>query len=189
MEPQDQPQNEDAIEANEATQQAAQQAAQQGADEDTIEAAQHGDQDELAELKTAVERMKEDRLREQADIDNQRKRMAREMDNARKFANERLLKELLPVLDSLEASLKAEGDAANIREGVALTLKEMLRVVGAHGLQAVEAEGARFNPELHEAVQTIEQPGVDSETVVTAFQKGYILNERLIRPAMVVVAK
>lgn len=182
MEPQDQPQNQDAVEANEAINQAV--------DEEAIQAEQHdaGD-DELAELKAAVAQMKEDRLREQADIDNQRKRMAREMDNARKFANERLLKELLPVLDNLEASLKAEGDVASIREGVELTFKEMLRVVDAHGLKVVEAEGARFNPELHQAVQTVEQPGVASETVVTAFQKGYTLNERLIRPSMVVVAK
>lgn len=145
---------------------------------------------QLGEAEAKLAEMRETVLRERAELDNQRKRLQRDLDQARKFANEKLLAELLPVLDNLERGLAAEGgDAAALRGGVELTLRDFLRVVGANGLNAVGTIGEAFDPERHQAMALVEMPELGSGKVAMVMQKGYVLNERLLRPAMVSVTK
>ena len=147
--------------------------------------------DELEALRGELEQLKAQSLLERADLDNQRKRIAREIDNARRFANERLLGDLLPVFDSLDAGLAAAGSEPNpLREGMELTYKQLLKVAADNGLVLLDPAGQAFNPEHHQAISQVPAPaGVAPGTVVTVFQKGYLLNERLLRPALVVVAQ
>lgn len=145
-----------------------------------------------AELETAqaeLAQMREEVLRERADIANQRRRQERERDSARKFANERLLGELLPVIDSLEAGLQAPADkTSHLREGMELTLKQLLKVVSDNGLVVVDPVGQPFNPDHHQAMSTVDSDEIAPDHVVQVYQKGWLLNERLLRPALVVVS-
>ena len=135
-------------------------------------------------------RLREDSLRERAELDNQRKRLARDLDMARKFANERLLGDLLPVIDSLEAGLNVPGDTAqHLRDGMELTLRQLLKVATDNGLVAVDPAGQPFNPEHHQAMSMVESPEHAPGHVVQVYQKGWLLNDRLLRPALVVVAR
>ncbi len=152
------------------------------------------DTDPLAmELEAALAeltQLREDSLRERADLENQRKRLERERDMARKFANERLLGELLPVIDSLEAGLNAAGGSASaLREGMELTLRQLLKVTGDNGLIAVDPTGQAFNPDQHQAMSAVESAEHAPGHVVQVYQKGWLLNDRLLRPALVVVSK
>jgi molecular chaperone GrpE len=133
--------------------------------------------------------MQEERLRERAELDNQRKRLARDVDMARKFANERLLGDLLPVFDSLDAGLSTAGSHDSpLREGLDLTYKQLLKVAADNGLQLIDPVGQPFNPDQHQAISRQDGSDAAPDTVVQVFQKGYLLNERLLRPALVVVA-
>jgi len=144
----------------------------------------------IAELEAALLAVRDEQLRERAELENQRKRLVRDVEQARRFANERLLNELLPVLDNLERGIAAAGtDFDKLREGVELTLKQLLKVVEDHGLTVVDATGQPFNPEQHQAVSMVESAEHPSNTVVQSMQKGYLLHGRLLRPALVVVAK
>lgn len=146
-------------------------------------------QAELEQLQAAVAHMQEERLRERAELDNQRKRLARDVDMARKFANERLLGELLPVFDSLDAGLQAAGNESSpLRDGLELTFRQLLKVAADNGLQVVDPIGQPFDPDRHQAVSRQDGGAAPPDTVVQVFQKGYLLNDRLLRPAMVVVA-
>ena len=146
--------------------------------------------DEAEALRAELEQLKAQSLIERADLDNQRKRMARELDNARRFANERLLGDLLPVLDSLEAGLANAPAEDPLRAGLELTQRQLLRVAEINGLVTVApAAGEPFDPERHQAMSMIDAPGIAPGAVAQTFQKGYVLNERLLRPALVVVAK
>lgn len=143
-----------------------------------------------AELEQLLGAAKDEQVRLIAEMDNQRKRAAREVDSARKYGAERLLTDLLPVIDSLEAGLsQGGGDAAKLREGMELTLRVLMKTVEANGVSALNPAGETFNPELHQAVATVDAPGVAAGQVVSVFQKGFRLNERLVRPAMVTVAR
>lgn len=143
-----------------------------------------------AELEAINAELHERNLREHAELENQRRRMTRDLEQARRFANEKLLNELLPVYDGLERGLAIEsGDAAAVREGLALTLKALLKVAQTHGLVQVDPLGQPLDPERHHAVSMVEAPGSAPGTVVTVLQKGYVLNDRLLRPALVAVAK
>ena len=145
---------------------------------------------QLGECEAKLAEMRDTVLRERADIDNQRKRLQRELDQTRRFANEKLLADLLPVLDNLERGLAAEGsDYAALRGGVELTRRELLRVTEASGLKATGVIGEAFDPELHQAVGMVESAEQASGQLATVMQKGYVLNERLLRPAMVMVVK
>lgn len=145
---------------------------------------------QLAEADANLAAMRETVLRERADLDNQRKRMQRDLEMARKFANEKLLAELLSVIDNLERGLAVEtADAGALRGGIELTLRELLRVVEASGLKAVGQSGEAFNPDHHQAMQMVSDSGQPAHTIVSVFQKGYMLNERLLRPALVTVAE
>ena len=147
-------------------------------------------QAELDSANGELSKLREDVLRERADLENQRRRVARDVDVARKFANERLLGELLPVIDSLEAGLaQAPGDAGALREGMELTLRQLLKVVGDNGLVAVDPKGEPFNPEHHQAMSMVPGGDTPENHVVQVYQKGWLLNDRLLRPALVVVAQ
>lgn len=145
---------------------------------------------ELEAAQAELTRLREDSLRERAELDNQRKRLARDVDMARKFANERLLGDLLPVIDSLEAGLNVPGDTAqHLRDGMELTLRQLLKVANDNGLTAVDPAGEAFNPEQHQAMSMVESPEHAPGHVVQVYQKGWLLNDRLLRPALVVVAR
>lgn len=146
--------------------------------------------DEIEALRAELEQLKAQSLIEHADLDNQRKRMAREVDNARRFANERLLGDLLPVLDSLEAGLANAPADDPLRAGLELTQRQLLRVAEINGLVTVApAAGDAFDPEQHQAMSMIDAEGIAPGAVAQTFQKGYVLNQRLLRPAMVMVAR
>jgi molecular chaperone GrpE len=129
----------------------------------------------------------------QADIENLRKRAERDLANARKFALERFSQELLPVRDSLEMGLSAfaEDNAHQdkLSEGVELTLQMLTGALEKFGVTEVDPLGELFNPEFHQAMSMQERDDVAPNTVVTVVQKGYLLHDRLIRPAMVIVSK
>ena len=145
---------------------------------------------ELEALKGEMEQLRAEVLRERADLDNQRKRLARELETARKFANERLLSELLPLFDSMEAGLAAAEKADPLREGLELTLRQLHRIAESNGLLEVAPHpGESFDPDRHQAMSMVEAGALPPGSVVQVFQKGYVLNERLLRPALVVVAK
>ena len=131
-------------------------------------------------------------LRLQADIDNLRKRNERDLANAHKFALEKFAVDLLPVKDSLEMGLAAAGenaDIARLKEGGELTLKMLASAMDKYNIKEINPLNEIFNPEYHEAMSMQEREDVAPNTVVTVVQKGYLLNERLIRPAMVMVSK
>lgn len=132
-------------------------------------------------------------MRTQAEMENLRRRSEKELQNAHKYALEKFAKELLLVLDSLELGIQAAaGDSpevAKLREGSELTLKQFLAALEKFNIQPVEPLGQKFNPELHQAMAMEPSASTDPNTVVKVFQKGYVLNDRLLRPAMVVIAQ
>jgi molecular chaperone GrpE len=144
----------------------------------------------IAELEASNTELRETMLRERADLENQRRRLQRDLDQARRFANEKLLNDLLPVYDSLERGLAVEGgDVAAIREGISLTLKALLKVAESNGMVQVDPVGQPLDPERHHAVSMVAAPEQAPGTVVSVLQKGYVLNDRLLRPALVAVAQ
>lgn len=127
-----------------------------------------------------------------AEMENLRKRTERDVQNAHKFALERFFGELLPVRDSLELGLVAASnsvDIASLREGVELTLKQLAAAMEKFGICEVNPQAARFDPNLHEAMAMAPTDQAEPNTVLQVVQKGYTLNERLIRPAKVIVAQ
>ena len=131
-------------------------------------------------------------VRTKAEMDNVRRRTERELENAHKYALEKFASELLPVIDSLEMGVLAASDEntdiTKIREGTEMTLKMFETVIDKFGIKSVHPEGQDFNPEHHQAMSMIDSPEHEPNTVINVMQKGYLLNERLVRPAMVVVA-
>ena len=128
-------------------------------------------------------------LRAKAETENMRRRAAEDVDKARKFAVENFASELLAVKDSLEAALAAESPSVeNMKDGVELTLKQLTAAFAKFNLNDIDPLGEKFDPHQHQAIQVVEsdQP---ANTVVTVLQKGYRLNERTLRPALVMVAK
>jgi len=146
--------------------------------------------EQIEALKGELEQLRAESLRQHADLDNQRKRLARDIDMARKFANERLLSELLPLFDSLEAGLLIAPQADPLREGMELTLRQLHRIAENNGLvEVAPVPGDNFDPERHQAMSMASAEGVPPGAIAQLFQKGYLLNERLLRPALVVVAQ
>jgi molecular chaperone GrpE len=130
--------------------------------------------------------------RAQAEMENLRKRTSRDIENAHKYALEKFVNELLPVIDSLVLGIQASEttpDSDSILQGMNLTLKKFTDTFEKFGVQVVDPQGEKFNPDLHDAVSMAETDEVESGNVMSVLQKGYELNGRLIRPAMVVVAK
>jgi len=132
-------------------------------------------------------------LRTQAEMDNLRKRAERDVQNAHKFGVEKLVGELLPVMDSMEMGMSAvdssDDATAKLVEGMELTLKMFVDALQKVGVTQVDPMGEVFNPEFHQAMSMVENPDAEPNTVIAVMQKGYLLNDRLVRPAMVVVAK
>ena len=131
-------------------------------------------------------------LRSQAEIDNLKKRFQKEKQDLARFSNESLIKQLLTVIDNLERAVlhSEEENALNILiEGVKLTLNGLTDTLQKEGLEEIKAIGMPFDPNYHEAVSAQEDKTVKPGTVLEELQKGYILNQRLIRPAMVIVSK
>lgn len=147
----------------------------------------------LAEAEQQVAAARDQHLRTLAELDNIRKRAEREIDTNRKYGAERLLGDLLTVCDSMELGLKAatapEASARSIADGVDLTFKQLLAFLEKHGVKPVDPQGQPFNPDFHEAVSMVPSAEVPANHVLTVMQKGYRLHERLLRPAMVVVAR
>jgi molecular chaperone GrpE len=144
---------------------------------------------ELARLQQEVDRYKEMYLRKMADFENYRKRQEREMVEFRRLANSELLRELFPVLDNLERALDAPGsEGSGLRTGVELVLRQFKEILGRFGVVEIDPQGLAFDPTLHEALARHETASVPENTVVQVLEKGYLLGERLLRPARVVVA-
>lgn len=130
-------------------------------------------------------------VRAMAELDNVRRRAERDVASAHRFGQEKLIRSLIPVIDSLEQAIqlseeKAEG---SMHEGLLLTLKLFLDALSKAEVEVINPEGESFDPQEHEAMSMQEVPGVQPHTVLTVFQKGYKLNDRVIRPARVIVAK
>jgi len=143
----------------------------------------------LAAAEARAQESKDLYMRALAEIENVRKRAARDVEQAHKFALERFVNELIGVKDSLEAGVVSAGTADALREGSAATLKLLAKAFEQAGVVEIEPAGETFNPELHEAMAT--QPSAEhaSDTVLHIIQKGYQLNGRLLRPARVIVVK
>jgi molecular chaperone GrpE len=144
------------------------------------------------ELQTESEKNYDLYLRSQAEIENMKKRNRKDREDYLKFANESLMKEMLPVLDNLEKALSHSDNENNVhalKEGIRLTLKAFKDTLSKSGLEGVKALGEPFDPCFHEAVSEMDDPKAKPGIVLTELQKGYTLNTRLIRPAMVIVSR
>ncbi|MGV6859484.1 MAG: nucleotide exchange factor GrpE [bacterium] len=150
--------------------------------------------EELAQAKAEAAENWEKVLRLQAEMENLRRRSAQDVEKAHKFALDKFVNDLLPVKDSLEMGIDAGkatelAEVEKILEGVELTLKMLEDVLGKHGVETVNPEGEKFDPQHHQAMSIQDSDEHDPNTVMTVMQKGYKLNDRLVRPAMVVVSK
>jgi molecular chaperone GrpE len=164
-----------------------------GSQESSSEVSIEGLQSQLATLAAAFESAKEQSLRSQADAQNARRRAEQDIEKAHKYGLEKMVNDLLPVVDNLERSL-AVIDSSNetftaVIEGLQLTHKSFVDALARHQVVAVNPAGEPFDPQLHQAVSAVPNPEVEPNTVINVFQKGYTLHGRLVRPAMVVVSK
>ncbi len=149
---------------------------------------------QLAEAQARIATLEDEFLRFRAESENQRRRIMKDGENARKFATEKLLQELLPVADTLLRGIEvARGEKATVEtliEGKEATLRMLGKALENNGVKEINPVGEVFNPDLHQAMTV--QPGgegVAPNTVIAVFQRGYLLNERLLRPALVVVSQ
>ena len=150
-------------------------------------------QNEVEAMRTEASKNWDLYLRERADLENARKRNQRDKEDAIRFANDRLLKEMVPVLDNLERAIEhaaqEETDNRGLLEGVNMTITQFRKALEDFGVKAINAIGTDFDPNLHQAMGQIESAEQAPNTVVTEFQKGYLLHDRLLRPSLVIVAK
>jgi len=147
----------------------------------------------LEALTLERDKLKEEVIRQQAEQENLRKRMQRELEKAHKYALEKFAEELLPIKDSMEMGLEAArqetADVQTLREGGELMHNMMANVLEKFAIKEVHPQGEKFDPNFHEAMSMVPNPEVESNTVLWVHQKGYTLHDRLLRPARVVVAK
>ena len=151
-----------------------------------------GEPEAPGDLEAELEAAKDAALRAQADAMNVQRRADQEIEKARKFALERFCGDLLSVVDNLERALESSGDeqgSAALAEGVELTRKGFMDVLAKYGVETVDPQGEPFDPETAQAMSMVEQPDVEPNSVVAVMQRGYLLNGRLLRPAMVMVSK
>ncbi|MDO3384715.1 nucleotide exchange factor GrpE [Gilvimarinus sp. SDUM040013] len=150
-------------------------------------------QSQLQDLTAALANAKEQTLRAHAETQNARRRAEADVEKAHKFGQEKLVADLLPVVDNLEralASIDVEDESFKaVVEGIELTLKSFTDTLTKHQVEPVNPVGEPFDPQLHQAMSMIESPDSEPNTVLDVFQKGYTLHGRLVRPAMVVVSK
>jgi len=163
---------------------------------DEQEAAQSSEEagDALEIALAEAEKFRDLALRSEAEMQNLRKRSERDVQNAHKFGVERLVQNLLPVMDSLEKAIETSEQAQTPEddpqlEGLRLCLKLFSEVLEKEGIVVVDPLGTPFDPNLHEALSLIENPDLEPNSVMAVIQKGYQLHERLVRPAMVMVSK
>ncbi|MBP9709349.1 MAG: nucleotide exchange factor GrpE [Oligoflexales bacterium] len=152
------------------------------------------DESEISSLKLELEEYKDKYLRAVAEFENIRRRAERERSELLKYGAEKLLKDIVPALDSFEKALseiqaEAKGNSSHesLNEGIALVYKQVIEILRMNGLEAIQAIGSRFDPNLHQAIQKIEEEGVEHETVKEQYATGYTLHGRLLRPSMVSV--
>lgn len=176
---------------------AAEAADQDGQDKGAAEEAEEkSPESEVDALKAQAQEFQEQMLRSQAEMQNVRRRAEIDVEKAHKFALEKFVKELLPVADSLEKAVEStEGhqeageQVASIREGVEMTLNLFMNSLKKFNVEQLDPVGEPFDPQKHEALSMVPAPDAEPNSVVSVVQKGYMLNERLVRPAMVMVAK
>jgi molecular chaperone GrpE len=159
----------------------------------------HGRKEAIADIEAARDKAQAEAkeqydrlLRVSADFDNYKKRVAKEKADLTRYGNEELIKALLPVIDNLERALEhaaGGGEQGGIKDGVKMTLQQFLQILQRFGTTAISAAGERFDPTRHEAVMEQATGEHDPGHVVAELEKGYLLNDRLVRPAKVVVAK
>lgn len=158
-----------------------------GSDKSAAEISKLKQQRDAAQLKATEN---EDKfLRLHAEMENLRKRSAKQVEDAHKYSSQKIIEALLPVVDSLEMGMTAEGDLDGIREGMGLTMKQFEGVMEKFNIVAVDPKGDVFDPNLHQAMSMQPCPDQENNTVSMVMQKGYTLHGRLIRPAMVMVCK
>ncbi len=150
------------------------------------------DKDDHKGVEDQLNEQKEKVLRLSAEFENFKKRKQREIDEFKKFANETVFRQVLSVVDNLERAIDSATDAVeetSLLEGVKLTHKELLKLFDSFSVKLVEAENQPFDPNFHQAVTHAQNNDVPDNTVTKVLQKGYLLHDRLLRPAMVVVSK
>ena len=149
--------------------------------------------DDLASIETQIYELKDALLRSQADLQNVRRRAERDLENAHKYAVEKFVKDLLPVLDSMDRALQlaetTEGFDSSMLEGMKMTHKLLVDTAVKHGIESIDPVGSPFDPNQHQAMSMVESDEQEANTVVAVMQKGYKLEGRVMRPAMVVVSK
>jgi molecular chaperone GrpE len=154
---------------------------------------QTGDlREQLAQLRAELEKYKDIALRSVADLDNYRKRMAREKDDAIRYANANFLERLIPILDNFDLGLQAAktgGNQSAVTDGMTMVFKQLQDFLASCGVETIDATGEHFDPNLHEAIAQEENAEVEEGVVIRQLRKGYKLKDRLIRPANVVVSK
>ena len=133
-------------------------------------------------------------LRAQAEVQNMRRRCEADVEKAHKYALEKFSADLLPVMDNMERALQAVSNPEDegvkgLCEGIELTIKEFLGILNKFAIEQIDPHGEPFDPQLHQAISAVENPELEANTVITVVQKGYSLNGRVIRPAMVIVSK
>lgn len=152
-----------------------------------------GPTESIETLRQRIAELESEQLRERAEGENQRKRWLREFEQARKFGVERLLNDLLPVIDSLEQGIKAadvSGAAIDsLKQGSEMTLRMLQKAADSHGLTVVDPLGQPFNPDQHQAIGMQPSSEVAADHVLAVLQKGYRLHDRLVRPALVMVSQ
>ncbi len=157
---------------------------------DTVEDIEHEMEVAAQEATTpaAADDFRDRYLRSLADFENFRKRSEREKNDFQRYALAGMVRDLLPVLDNFDRGLEHAEEGDEFHKGMALIYKQLFDVLQRHGLKPIGESGVRFDPNIHEGVVRVEDPSVPSHTVVEVLQKGYVLHDRLIRPAMVKVA-
>ena len=163
-----------------------------GGSDDAADRGEPSLEDALSAAEQELAKHRDAMLRMQAEMENLRKRLLRDGERTRKFALERIMKDLLDVRDSMERGLEVADESATVeslREGQQLTLRMLSKVLEDHDLEVIDPKGQPFDPELHEAMTVMPAADVDENTVIEVLQKGFRLHDRLIRPARVVVSR
>lgn len=180
-----------ANEGGESDQSSSDQSGDQASEQEGQSGAQHADAEQSSEA-DELAKVKDQLLRTVAEMENVRRRSQRDIENAHKFAVEKLLGDLLPVLDSLEKAEEvalATDNAASMAEGISLSLKLFVGILEKAGVAIVDPIGEPFDPQLHEAMAMVPNPDAEPNSVMDVMQRGYTLNGRLVRAAKVIVVK
>jgi molecular chaperone GrpE len=145
---------------------------------------------ELQETKDELDEQKDKFIRLQAETDNFRKRLSREKEEFSQYANERLFKGLIPIFDNFERALEdPSNEIKSLKEGLDMTLKQFSTFLEKENVEPIKAIGEKFNPELHEALTSEESNDHEEDTIISQFVKGYKINNRVLRPSQVIIAK